>query len=136
MKEKRSRRIHNILPPTVSDSALASSAAAIFAHTPHLPATHSYSLLQAKLQYACWYLRKTASLYLYRNNKGNLIKSSQMSRSHGTQWRGGQSQHCHHRALSPSLKNVPRNFGCVSKCDKVASTSREETVIQTKPKED
>jgi len=127
VKEKRSCKLHNTLPPTTSDPALVCSAAANFVHAPHFSATYTKSLLSAELQNACRYLNTASPLYHHGTNKGSLIKSSWMSGSHGIQGRGGQSLQCQHRALSSSWKNVPRNFGCVSKCDKVDSTSREET---------
>lgn len=76
-----------------------------------------YSLQREKFQNTFWWLKNTTSpLYHYRNNKGKFIKSSRC-----------RSEQCHYRALSPSLRSVPRNFGCVSKCGKVDTTSRDET---------
>lgn len=60
-------------------------AAAIFAHTPQLSAT-ILQLATGKTSKGLSVTKNTASpLYHYRNNKGNLIKSSWMSRSHGIQ---------------------------------------------------
>lgn len=119
-------QIHSALPNTAARPPVPTRLPSLHMCSSYPPASHRP--LRAKSQNTCWWAQTTASpLHHYRNNKGRLIKSSRMSMSHGMQWHGGWSQQRHSRALSPSLRTVPRNFGCVSKCDKGDSTGREET---------
>lgn len=123
VKEKWSCKIHSIIPTKASYLAPVST----WLPSLHKPCSYQLpfsNLLQIKFQNTCWWLKNTAyPLDHYRNNKGNLIKSSWMPVSCGMQWHGAR------------LRNVPGNLGCF-KFDEVDSTSREEdSSFQTNPKQ-